>query len=495
MLPFDVAVPLLAADYLAPLRELLGDEPPDFVLWLHGPSGTFKSEMAALAQSHFGSFPRQHLPASFVATSNAIERLLSTTKDALLVVDDYHPASDAREAASMAQVASRLLRGVGNSAGRARMRQDTHLRPELRPRGMVVVTGERLPDGHSTAARMFPIAVRPGSLAKEALSAAQAQRHLYPRAMAAYLQHLAPRIEALKADLPRRFQELRHRTAWGGAHAREPGQVAHLQLALEVWLTFAVEIGVLTDAKRADLLARSWQILLAHAAEHGRELAEETPVRRFLALLADGFASKRAYLEAPGGGSPVESERWGWEVRPASDPDDRDEVRHLPAATLLGILTGDSLLLYPEVTYQFIQQAAKNAGSVFPVDLKTLLRRLDEAGLIETEPSSGRRTPNVRIGVHTKRVIKLSRSALTLISPSEEGEHGEQGEHHPVPKTDVATKTWGNTTDGTGNRGNTSVYAQSLLEPSVPGVPPVPPIGEERDDSAGGDDEVVEWSA
>ena len=450
--------------------------------------------MAALAQSHFGSFPRQHLPASFVATSNAIERLLSTTKDALLVVDDYHPASDAREAASMAQVASRLLRGVGNSAGRARMRQDTHLRPELRPRGMVVVTGERLPDGHSTAARMFPIAVRPGSLAKEALRSPSSAPPV-PAGDGRLSAASCPTDRGAEGRPTSALSGAAPPYRLGRAHAREPGQVAHLQLALEVWLTFAVEIGVLTDAKRADLLARSWQILLAHAAEHGRELAEETPVRRFLALLADGFASKRAYLEAPGGGSPVESERWGWEVRPASDPDDRDEVRHLPAATLLGILTGDSLLLYPEVTYQFIQQAAKNAGSVFPVDLKTLLRRLDEAGLIETEPSSGRRTPNVRIGVHTKRVIKLSRSALTLISPSEEGEHGEQGEHHPVPKTDVATKTWGNTTDGTGNRGNTSVYAQSLLEPSVPGVPPVPPIGEERDDSAGGDDEVVEWSA
>ena len=361
---------------------------------------------------------------------------------------------------------------------------------------MVLVTGQRLPDGHSTAARMFPVAVRPGSF-EAPLTAAQAQRERYPLAMAAYLQHLAERIDAPKAALPRRFQELRQRAARRGAHAREPGQVAYLQLALETWLTFATEVdGIdLSDNNATDLLARSWQTLLDHAAEHGRELAEETPVRRFLALLADGFASKRAYLEAPGGGAPAEPERWGWEVRPASGPDDRDEVRHLPASALLGVLTGEWLLLYPEVTYQFIQQAAKNAGSVFPVDLKTLLRRLDEAGLIETEPSSGRRTPNVRIGVHTKRVIKLSRSALTLISPSEEGEHGEQGEHHPVPKTDVATKTWGNTTDGTGNRGNTSVYAQSLLEPSVPGVPPVPPIGEERDDSAGGDDEVVEWSA
>ena len=110
LLPFHVAVPLLAAAYLAPLGELFAAEPPDFVLWLHGPSGTFKSQKAARAEP-FRRFPRQHLPASFAATANAIERPPATTKDALLVVDDYHPASDAREAAAMAQVASRLLPG------------------------------------------------------------------------------------------------------------------------------------------------------------------------------------------------------------------------------------------------------------------------------------------------------------------------------------------------------------------------------------------------
>src|SRR5262249_20254138 len=36
MLPFAVAVPLLAATFLAVLRELLGEEVPDFTLWLHG---------------------------------------------------------------------------------------------------------------------------------------------------------------------------------------------------------------------------------------------------------------------------------------------------------------------------------------------------------------------------------------------------------------------------------------------------------------------------
>ncbi|MDP9363543.1 MAG: DUF3854 domain-containing protein, partial [Chloroflexota bacterium] len=81
-LPHAVAVPLLAATYLAPLREALGDEVPDFVPWVHGPSGVFKTELIALAQGHFGAFARQNLPASFAATANAVERLAFAAKDA-----------------------------------------------------------------------------------------------------------------------------------------------------------------------------------------------------------------------------------------------------------------------------------------------------------------------------------------------------------------------------------------------------------------------------
>jgi hypothetical protein len=146
LLPPHVAFPLLGAVGLAPLRELLGEDAPDFTLWLHGPSGTFKSELQALGQAFFGDFSRQSLPVNFSATPNAVERFLFEAKDALLAIDDYHPASDRREQQAMDQVANRLLRGAGNSSGRARMYADTRLRPPLIPRALPVVSGERLPE-------------------------------------------------------------------------------------------------------------------------------------------------------------------------------------------------------------------------------------------------------------------------------------------------------------------------------------------------------------
>ena len=67
-------------------------------LWLHGPSGVFKSEYLALAMAFYGDFSRTSLPANFSATANAIERFTFETKDALLAIDDFHPAGDRQRA-------------------------------------------------------------------------------------------------------------------------------------------------------------------------------------------------------------------------------------------------------------------------------------------------------------------------------------------------------------------------------------------------------------
>jgi hypothetical protein len=57
--PASVAIPLVAATYAAPLSFIVN---PDFALWLVGPTGSLKSELAALAQRHFGTFDRKTLP-------------------------------------------------------------------------------------------------------------------------------------------------------------------------------------------------------------------------------------------------------------------------------------------------------------------------------------------------------------------------------------------------------------------------------------------------
>lgn len=413
--PLGITVPVLACAYLAPLSALLDALRPDFVVWLVGGSGLFKSELAALVQAHFGEFTRLTLPANFEATANSIERMLFTAKDAVVVVDDYHPAGDPRQAQAMATTASRLLRGVGNGAGRSRMRADTSLRADLPPRALAVATGERVPSGHSNLARLFPVPLVPPGINVERLTAAQRQVHLLPSAMAAYVQWIATHWDALAIELPARFIDDRDRARQSGGHRREPGQVAHLFSGLTTFLRFAVEVGAINTTSTAPIEDQAWEALREIAAEQAIQLADETPIQRFVALLTDGFASRQIYVEAEEGGRPRDAERWGW--------DSGDEHGR---AELVGRLKEDNqwVCLYPEVTYQYVTSAARAANQVFPVDQKTLLKQLADNGLIAVQ--GHRRTVKVRFGGTNPRVIKLRVDALFLSDP---GEQREQREH------------------------------------------------------------------
>lgn len=81
--PDVVTVPVYAAIW----RSALGVA--DFSLHIAGQTGEGKSELAALAQQHFGAgMDARHLPATWVSTGNALEALAFQAKDALLVVDE-----------------------------------------------------------------------------------------------------------------------------------------------------------------------------------------------------------------------------------------------------------------------------------------------------------------------------------------------------------------------------------------------------------------------
>src|SRR5262249_55040714 len=149
--------PLLAAVYRAVLTD------SDFSLHLAGPTGSFKSEAAALAQQHFGAgMDARHLPASWSSTGNALEGLAFTAKDALLVVADVAPTGSAADIQRFHKDADRLFRGQGNRAGRQRMRADASLRPAKPPRGLVLSTGEDVPRGQSLRARLLVQDISPG---------------------------------------------------------------------------------------------------------------------------------------------------------------------------------------------------------------------------------------------------------------------------------------------------------------------------------------------
>src|SRR5216683_4042548 len=148
-----ITCPLHATTYRAPLGSC------DYSVGLIGETGAGKTELAAQCQQHFGpTLDARHQPASWSSTGNALEALAFEAKDALIVVDDFVPASSkAPDAQRQQRDADRLLRGQGNQSGRQRMWADGTLRATKYPRGLVLSTGEDNPKGQSLRSRLLTL--------------------------------------------------------------------------------------------------------------------------------------------------------------------------------------------------------------------------------------------------------------------------------------------------------------------------------------------------
>jgi hypothetical protein len=400
--PDVVSVPVFVAIY----RAALGST--DFALHLAGPTGAGKSELAALAQQHYGAgFDARHLPASWLSTANALELVAFTAKDMLVVIDDFAPAGASPDVARQHRDADRVLRGQGNAAGRDRLRPDATLRGGRAPRGLILSTGEDVPRGQSLRSRLLIIDIGPEDLRWDRISACQreAAAGQYAAAMAAFLAWVAGRYETVQAALRADTLALREAAQQSAAHRRTPAIVASLGAGFRTWLAFAQEAGALTGQEAAALWQRAWAALGAAAARQPAHQAEAEPARQFLTLVAALLASGRAHVADVHGEAPEHASAWGWRW---------DGERWRPQGDRIGWVDGDHLYLEPAASYAAVQRLARDSGEALPVSAATLRRRLAERGLLVRE--GAREATTIRRTVEGQRRAVLCVRTDALIT-------------------------------------------------------------------------------
>ena len=380
--PLRLSVPLLCSVYLAPLCEL---SPADLAVFLLGLTGTFKTELTALAQAHFGAtFNGRNLPANWSATANALEKQAFIAKDMLLTVDDFSPTGTQSDVARAHRDAERLLRAQGNRAGRDRMRADGSLRPTYHPRGLILSSGEDAPKGHSLRARVFFLEVTRGDVDPAALTLAQRQASdgVYAAAMSGYVRWLAPQMDSLRTELADLKWELRACAIEHTTHRRTPDQVAALATGFHTFIRYALEIGAITQTEHAHLWTEGWAAIGEAAAKQSAQQESEDPVTRFKELLSAAVASGHAHFaDVATGDAPIEPQRWGWRFKTIGTGDFmRDEWQ--PQGERVGWVTGETLLLEPEAAYAAAQKLARAQGDNLSMAQRTLYKRMGERGFI-----------------------------------------------------------------------------------------------------------------
>jgi hypothetical protein len=399
---WQITAALLAAAYLAPFADLCR---VNFSLWLYGPSGSFKSTLAALALSHFGNFDVRSLPATWLSTANALEKLTFTLKDALCVIDDFTPPTNGRESRAQMEKAARLIYQAGNRSARGRLAADLSLRPNYFPRGLIISTGELLLPGQrqSATARYLGIEFdeKKNPIDQARLTAAQGEAHLYAGAMAAFLADLAPRLDETVAELKDNW--LAYRSAFrGGGHHRIPEIQAWLMAGFEVFLKYQRRQENLTADEAYDLEKQAFLVFQTLGEKHGRLIEGERPTAKFLAILSELFLTSRVYAEGREfqGTKPPQEALLGWQ---GSDP-----ARN---SFLVGYADADTLFLLAETTYRAVAESVRAQGGFLGLGKKEMLAALAREGLIEPG-TDGKNVRKVWLQGGARWVICLPRKHL-----------------------------------------------------------------------------------
>ena len=383
--PPSVSIPLLAATYAAPLSFIIS---PDFALWMVGPTGSLKSELAALAQRHFGTFDRKTLPGSWTSTENALEARLFTVKDAIAVIDDYAPNADSRAQQELEKRAQRIIRGIGNRASRGRLRADLSQQPDRPPRGLVVCTGEDLPTGHSIQARLVIVEVDRERLNLDVVTRAAGERQPARRTRcAATSSGSSPRSRSSRRSCPRgsaAFAASCTRSARTSGKPTPSPTSAAPSISSSSSPSTSAPSTPLAPPSCAPPRARRSGGSARRRATCSRDLE---PVERFISVLGTLLEQRRIRLVEKG-------------TSPRADD-----------VEAVGWFDQEFAYLLPEAARRRVATFLRESGESWSHSAHALHKALVRKGIVVPGPD-GRPEMQVRVGDGKRRVLRLRLSAL-----------------------------------------------------------------------------------
>jgi hypothetical protein len=415
--PDHIMVPLVCCVY----RAVLGD--CDFGAHIHGHTGLFKSELAALALQHFGRGFSSRGMVSWTSTVNFIQMIAFHAKDAVLVVDDlFGPSVGIVEKQRQRLAVDRVFREKGNGSDRGRLNSDSTMKAARPSRCLPISTGEEALDGESLRSRVWDIPVTEDDTGRGRMDLArltEAQRVArqggLAHAMRGYIEYLTPKYERIHDGLRDRVSEYRSRAVAeiGVAHARTSTMVGDLLVGFETFLAAALEYGAISGAEADEYKSRVWSALIKGAEAQARSQANQEQAHRFIELLMAAVSAGKAFLAARNAPQTSEGEgsrRYMWRYGFSDN------------GLRVGWFDGDDVYLDPDTSYKAACEMSVN-GSGISISLDTLKRRLKDQRLLASTDTK-RQTTCIRRSIEGRQrdVLHFRSSTLGVTVPNMEAD-------------------------------------------------------------------------
>jgi hypothetical protein len=384
--------------WTATLTPLFG--PVDFATHLTGRSGTFKSELVSLFQSHYGpDMDARHLPASWSSTANALEAQSYFAANAPMVIDDFVPVGTSWQVRAYQTTADKIIRAQGNQSGRARLTDTSALQTAYYPRGIIMSTGEDTPEGHSVRARMMILELSPGDVQPPTLSKCQATRKKF----VAFTADLIKTLCTDPIELTKRAEEIRNANIDIG-HTRTPPMIGRLIATGEAVLTWAKQKKYITN-KESETMIREMTAAILNAGQHQQTYLETAdPVEIFQASLRQVLGAGQAHLRNLNGGIPRNPTMVGW----TSENSLSDVPTFKSHGPCIGWIDWDADEMMIDVNSGY-NAVKKVAGQELSLTKQTLFKRMKDAGVLtRVDDTRQRNTVRITAEGHPRQVICLA---------------------------------------------------------------------------------------
>ena len=288
----QVIVPLVLYAHLGVLYTLFEHAgfAPRFLMFVNGKTGSLKTALCSVLFNLTGEAAR-NIPATFRDSVASVEAKFPQYSDQVLLLDDYSPATTARNKADMNKLLEDVIRYFGDGKGRGRSNATVTKSTTPVPHGLCCITGEDTGGSQSSLLRCMLIDVGNGTFDGHVLAPFQRDPRLWTTHFHYFLQYISLNFYRLEKEIQNWFPILRENVGKQLTAGRLIDCAIYLSLAGKILAEYATTIGYYS-ADNLESILRSWSNTVISALKKSEQSTTELdPVRFYLTALFEAIDS------------------------------------------------------------------------------------------------------------------------------------------------------------------------------------------------------------